>query len=165
MPEAGKLDGVRVAPAGREEEEDETAQKRGTTRTRNQGSRRRTNVATVVEGRLLRSEKGPKQEGRNAGKMSRVWPRRDEVITPGMADPNRNIIGYRSQEVPVASARTSGVFWATTKTKDNRRFPGTVEKTLQRQSLESVSAAGTVGGEEEDPLLWPGVRPPEVGPG
>ena len=97
--------------------------------------------------------------------MSRVWPRRDEVITPGMADPNRNIFGYRSQEVPVASARTSGVFWATAKGRDNRRFPGTVEKTLQRQSLESVSTAGTVGGDEEDPLLWPGVRPPEVGPG
>ena len=63
-PEAGKVDGIRDAPAGREEEEDETAQKRGTTRTREQGRRRRTNVATVVEGRLLRSEKGSKQDGR-----------------------------------------------------------------------------------------------------
>ena len=50
------------------------------------------------------------------------------------------------------------------KTRDNRRFPGTAEKTLQGQGLESVSVEGTVGGEEVDPLLWPGVRPPEVGP-
>ena len=122
-------------------------------------------MVTVEEGRLLRSDKGPKQNGRAPGRMSQVWPRRDEIITPGMSDPNRNIIGYQSQEVPVASARTSGVFWATSKTRDNRRFPGTVEKTLQGQGLESVSAEGTVGGEEVDPLLWSGVRPPEVGPG
>ena len=51
------------------------------------------------------------------------------------------------------------------KTRDNRRFPGTAEKTLQRQGLESVSVEGTTaGGEGEDPLQWPGVRPPEVGP-
>ena len=60
-----------------------------------------------------------------------------------------------------------GVFWATSKTRDNRRrFPGTAEKTLHGQSLESVSVEGTVaGGEGEDPLQWPGVSPPEVGPG
>ena len=63
------------------------------------------------------------------------------------------------------SGRTSGAFWNTSKTRDNRRFPGTAEKTLHGQGLESVSVEGTVGGEEEDPLLWPGVRPPEVGPG
>ena len=122
-------------------------------------------MVMVEEGRLLRIDKGPKQNGRAPSRMSQVWPRRDEIITPGMSDPNRNIIGYQSQEVPVASARTSGVFWATSKTRDNRRFPGTAEKTLHGQGLESVSVEGTVGGEEEDPLLWPGVRPPEVGPG
>ena len=121
-------------------------------------------MVMVKEGRLLRDDKGPKHYGRAPSRMSRVWPRRDEVITPGMSDPNRNIIGYRSQEVPVANARTSGVFWATSRTRDNRRFPGTAEKTLQGQGLEYVSVEGTVGGEEEDPLLWSGVRPPEAGP-
>ena len=121
-------------------------------------------MVTVEEGRLLRSNMGPRQDGRAPKHMHRVWPRREEIITPSMSDPNRNIIGYRSQEVQVASARTSGVFWATSRTRDNRRFPGTVEKTLHGQGLEYVSAEGTVGGEEVDPLLWPGVRPPEVGP-
>ena len=121
-------------------------------------------MVMVKEGRLLLDDKGPKHYGRAPSRMSRVWPRRDEVITPGMSDPNRNIIGYRSQEVPVANARASGVFWATSRTRDNRRFPGTAEKTLQGQGLEYVSVEGTVGGEEEDPLLWSGVRPPEVGP-
>ena len=76
-----------------------------------------------------------------------------------LADPNRNIIGYQSQEVPVESARTSGVFWSTSKTRDNRRFPGAAEKTLLGQSLESVSAEGNramLNAEEErdDSLLW-----------
>ena len=145
----------------RSEEDDE---RRTTTRMKKTGSRRRTHVVMVEDGRIRRIDKGPKQNGRAPSQMSCIWPRRDEVITPGMADPNRNIIGYRSQEVPVASARTSGVFWATSKTRDNRRFPGTMEKTLQGQGLEYVSVKGTVGGGEEDPLLWPGVRPPDVGP-
>ena len=67
-------------------------------------------------------------------------------------------------------ARTSGVFWANTKTPDNRQFPGAAEKTLQGQSLESVSAEGNravLDAEEEGdgPLLWQGVRPPEIDPG
>ena len=127
--------------------------------------RRRSQVMTVVEGRLLKNDTGPRLHGRAPSRMSLVWPRRDEIITPGTSDPNRNIIGYQSHEVPVASARTSGVFWATSRTRDNPRFPGTAEKTLRGQGLESVSAEGTVGGEEVDPLLWSGVRPPEVGPG
>ena len=145
-------------------DEEEDPGKKTASRTKKTGSRRRTHLVTVKEGRLLHSDKGPKRNGRAPSRMSQVWPRRDEIITPGMSDPNRNIIGYRSQEVPVASARTSGVFWATSKTGDNRRFPGTAEKTLHRQSLESVSAEGTVaGGEGDDLLLWPGVRPPEFG--
>ena len=147
--------------------EEEAAEEEGTTRRKKKMSshRRRTQVRTVQEGRLLKNDAGPGNYGRAPGRMSLIWPRRDEIITPGMSDPNCNILGYRSQEVPVASARTSGVFWATSRMRDNRRFPGTAEKTLHRQGLESVSAEGTVGGEGEDPLLWPGVRPPEVGPG
>ena len=159
-------------PARRKEDdeggrEDERREEEGPTRRKKKMSscRRRTQVRTVQEGRLLKNEAGPGNLWRAPDRMSLVWPRRDEIITPGMSDPNRNIVGYRSQEVPVASARTSGVFWSTSRTRDNRRFPGTAEKTLHRQGLESVSAEGTVGGEEEDPLLWPGVRPPEVGPG
>ena len=67
------------------------------------------------------------------------------------------------------SARTSGVFWSTSNTRDNRRFPGAAEKTLHGQSLESVSAEGNramlnVEEERDDSLLWPGVRPPEIDP-
>ena len=152
------------AGRGTSTDEEEDPGEKTASRTKKTGSRRRTHLVTVKEGRLLHSDKGPKRNGRAPSRMSQVWPRRDEIITPGMSDPNRNIIGYRSQEVPVASARTSGVFWATSKTRDNRRFPGTAEKTLHRQGLEYVSVEGAVGGEEEDPLLWPGVRPPEAGP-
>ena len=51
--------------------------------------------------------------------------------------------------------------------RDNRRrFTGTAEKTRHRQGLESGSVVGTYDEEEgEDPLQWPGVRPPEVDPG
>ena len=67
-------------------------------------------------------------------------------------------------------ALTSGVFQSHVKTRDNRRFQRAAEKTLQGQGLESVSAEGNramLNAEEEgdDPLLWPGVRPPEVDPG
>ena len=122
-------------------------------------------MATVEDGKLLIGDGVMAHSRRTPMKMSLVWPRRDGVITQDMSDPNRNIIGYRSQEVPVANARTSGVFWNTSKTRDNRRFPGTTEKTLQRQGLDSVPVGGTkAGGEGVDPLQWPGVRPPEVGP-
>ena len=59
-----------------------------------------------------------------------------------MADPNHNINGYKSQEVPVESARTSRVLWSNVKTQDNRWFPGAEEKTLQGQGLKSISAEG-----------------------
>ena len=117
---------------------------------------------TVVGGMILKENGGTQRRG--LGKSLRVWPGSNEVIPPWMADPNRSIVGYKSQELIVASARTSGVFWATSRIRDNRRFPGTAEKTLHGQGLEYVSVKGTVGGGEEDPLLWPGVRPPDVGP-
>ena len=127
--------------------------------------RRRAAVVTIEEGHLRISSGDRERNKRSQVKMSRVWPGRSEIITKDMADPNRNIIGHRSQEVPIVNARTSGVFWCTSKTRDNRRFPGTAEKTLLRQGLESVSVEGTeAGGEGQDPLRWPGVRPPEVGP-
>ena len=149
-----------------EEADDETLKEtQETTSRRMSKMRRQTYVATVEEGRLRREVMGPARGRRAPKQMSRVWPRRDEIISQAMADPNRNKIGYRSQEVPVANARTSGVFWSNARTRDNRRFPGTAEKTLPRQSLESVSAGGIRGGEAgEDLLLWPGVRPPDVGP-
>ena len=149
-----------------EEADDETLEEtQETTSRRMSKTRRRTYVATVEEGRLRREVMGPARGRRAPNQMSRVWPRRDEIISQAMADPNRNKIGYRSQEVPVANARTSGVFWSSARTRDNGRFPGTAEKTLPRQSLESVSAGGIRGGEAgEDLLLWPGVRPPDVGP-
>ena len=127
--------------------------------------RRRVAVVTIEEGHLRASSGDRERNKRSQIKMARVWPGRSEIITQDMADPNRNIIGHRSQEVPIANARTSGVFWCTSKTRDNRRFPGTAEKTLLRQGLESVSVEGNeAGGEGQDPLRWPGVRPPEVGP-
>ena len=87
-------------------------------------------VTTVENGTLLQGDRGPRRNGRAPDHMSLKWQRRDGIITPGMADPNRNIIGYKSQEDPMVNARTSGVFWNTSKTRDNRRFPRTAEKTL-----------------------------------
>ena len=128
-------------------------------------TRRRKNVVTVEDGRILIGSSESACRRTAPAKMVVVWPRRKGIITQDMADPNRNIVGYRSQEVPVVNARTSGVFWNASKTRDNRRFPGSTGKTLLRQSLESVPEGGTgAGGEGVDPLRWPGVRPPEVGP-
>ena len=42
-----------------------------------------------------------------------------------------------------SSASAMPVFWNAPKTRDNRRFPGTAEKTLHGQSLVSVSVEGT----------------------
>ena len=122
-------------------------------------------MVTVEDGRILIGSSESACRRTAPAKMVVVWPRRKGIITQDMADPNRNIVGYRSQEVPVVNARTSGVFWNASKTRDNRRFPGSTGKTLLRQSLESVPEGGTeAGGEGVDPLRWPGVRPPEVGP-
>ena len=82
---------------GKAAEEVETREERTTTRTTK--CRRRTHVATVEEGRLRREDKGPRQNGRAPSRITRIWPRRDGIISPGMADPNRNIIGYQSQDL------------------------------------------------------------------
>ena len=124
---------------------------------------RRRNQTVTIEGGVLRREVCSSQ-GSGTGKAGCIWPRRDEIITPWMADPNRSRIGYSSQEVVVCNARTSGVFWTSARIRDNRTFPKNAEKTLQRQGLESVSAEGMSPEEAEDHLLWPGVRPPEGNP-
>ena len=132
--------------------------KRGSRAIRDAG-RRRSQTVTVVGGVILKENGGTQRRG--LGSSLQIWPGSNEVIPPWMADPNRNIVGYRSQEPMVSSARTSGVFWTTSRIRDNRRFPGTAEKTLHGQGLESVSAAGTNTREAEDHLLWTGARPPE----
>ena len=91
------------------------------------------------------------------------------TVTPGykykvfllwqmMSDPNLSNLDYRSEEVPLANARTSGVFWRNSKARDHRLFFGTTKKTLQGQGLESAFVPGTsyhVGEGEQDPLQWP----------
>ena len=120
-------------------------------------------MTTVEDGKIYYGDPRTTTKEKARGKNTTVWPRSEEIITPELADPNRNIVGYTTQEFPVANARTSGVFWNRTRTKDNRRFPKTMEKTLQRQGLESVSMGGREGEEtSDDILLWPGVRPPDL---
>ena len=114
------------------------------------------------------SEEGPSHKGRAPNLQSLHKPSRDGIITPGMSDLTNH--GYRSQEVTVSNARTSGVFWHNAGVRDLRQFPGTTKKTLHRQSLEYVFVPGTspsynVGHGEQDPLQWPGVRPPDKDPG
>ena len=156
----GKEQRAGTEETSREEEED-TA--RRTTRKKKTRTRRRANVTTVEGGKIFYSDPRTTTRGGPSGRNATVWPRREGIITPELVDPNRNIVGYRAQEFPVANARTSGVFWNKTKTQDKRRFPKAMEKTLQRQGLESVSIGGTCEEEgEDDPLLWPGVRPPDI---
>ena len=64
--------------------------------------------------------------------------------TPEMADPIRVQPGYKSQEVSLVYAKTSGFYWFRTKTSDLRQFSGAAKKTLQGQSLESVFAPETL---------------------
>ena len=146
----------------RESEQGESAEKGEPAKKR---TRRRRNVVTVEDGRMWCSAGDRGKRKTDATEMVVVWPRREGIITQDMADPNRKIVGYRTQEFPVANARTSGVFWNASKMRDNRRFPGAAGKTLPRQSLESVPAGGAAEEEEIiDPLTWPRVRPPENGP-
>ena len=57
---------------GREDDGKKPARRR-----KQPGSGRRTRVVTVEEGRLLRSDMGPRQVGRAPKQMHRVWPRRE----------------------------------------------------------------------------------------
>ena len=78
----------------------------------------------------LLSEEDTHARGRRARK-SRLLPRRDEIISKEMADPNRSTNGYRSQEDLVANARTAGARWRNCGVRDHRKFPGTTKKTLR----------------------------------
>ena len=87
------------------------------------------------------------------------------LIVPEMADPNHVQPRYRSQEVSLANARTSGIFLCRTKIRELRQFPGATKKTLHGQSLESVFVPETLTLKDVEvgelgPLLWPAVRPP-----
>ena len=112
-----------------EEEEHKTTRMRGptllpstTATTKKTGSRRRTDVATIWEGRILPNEEGPFHKGRAPIPQSlRKKPRRDGIITQVMSDPNLSNNGNKSQEDSVSNARTSGVFWCNSKTRDNRQ--------------------------------------------
>jgi len=129
------------------------------------GSRRRRTVAIIRGGRLLPEEVTPAR-GRRTQK-SLFHPRRDEIITHEMADPNRTNSGYRAQEALVANARTSGVFWRNSGIRDNRQFPGTAKKTLQDRASNTSSPwerdKTDVG--SQDLPQWPGVSTLDVDPG
>ena len=61
------------------------------------GSRRRNNIVTVP------------WAPSHMGELRQAKPKRAGIITPEMAEPNRDQPGYRSQEVSLADARTSGI--------------------------------------------------------
>ena len=108
-----------------EEEEHDRTRSRGPTpspstaaTTTKTGSRKRTDVATIWEGRILPNEEVPSHKGRAPILQSLRRPCRDGIITQAMSDPNLSNNGYRSQEVSVSNGRTSGVFWRNSKTRE-----------------------------------------------
>ena len=99
-------------------------------------SRRRTCRRT---GRTPPSQRsGPTYTARAPNRLPFYRPRRDGLITQVMSDPNFTNPGYRSQEAYFVNARTSGVFWCSSKTRDQRQFLWTKKKTMQRQGIGSV---------------------------
>ena len=122
-------------------------------------------MVVIREGRIVPEEDTPAR-GRRARK-SRFVPRRGEIITREMADPNRTYSGYRTQEVLVVNARTSGVFWCNSKTRDCRQFPGITKKTLRDRASNPSSPRERDLPEEgsQDPSLWSGVGALDIDPG
>ena len=154
-----------------EEEDEETTggatleNEETTTRKREPKTRSRRAVVVIREGRIVPEEDTPAR-GRRARK-SRFLPRRDEIITQEMADPNRTNSGYHAQEDLVASARTSGVFWCNSRTRDRRQLPGTTKKTLlDRASNPSSPRERNLPEEDsQDPSEWSRVSPLDIDPG
>ena len=136
-----------------------------TTRKREPKTRSRRAVVVIREGRIVPEEDTPAR-GRRARK-SRFLPRRDEIITKEMADPNRTNSGYHAQEDLVASARTSGVFWCNSRTRDRRQLPGTTKKTLLDRASNPSSPRERNSPEEDsqDPSEWSRVSPLDIDPG
>ena len=107
------------------------------------------------------------QRGRRGKKRAEFRPRKDEIITPEMADPNKVNAGYVVAEGHVENARTSGVYWNNTRARGGGLPSGLSKKTLldrasNPSSTRGEAASGTgnqvrQSGEEEDFLhLDPG---------
>ena len=150
-----------------EEEEEEVAEENETRRQekRRPKTRSRGTVVIIRDGRFITKE-NPRAGGAR-GRNSGFLPRRGEIITQEMADPNRRNRRYRVMEDSTVNARTSGVFWRNTEARLNSSRPGTSKKTLQDRASNTSSTREQMGhvegnqegasDEEEDSLhLDPG---------
>ena len=122
-------------------------------------------MVVIQEGRFITKE-NPRAGG-TSGRKSGFLPRRGEIITQEMADPNRRNGRYRVMDESAVNARTSGVFWRNTEVRHSSSFPGTSKKTLHDRASNTSSTREQMGqaegnqevasNEEEDSLhLDPG---------
>ena len=122
-------------------------------------------MVVIREGRFITKE-NPRAGGAS-GRKAGFLPRRGEIITREMADPNRRNGRYRVMEDSAVNARTSGVFWRNTEARHSSSCPGTSKKTLHDRASNTSSTREQMGqvegnqevasDEEEDSLhLDPG---------
>ena len=93
-----------------------------------------------------------------------MWRQFRKDTSPTTATGPRKFV-FQMRELLEYSGATPGP-----ETTNVQQFPGSTKKILQRQSLKSVFVLGistsyNVGDGDQDPLQWPGVRPPEIDPG
>ena len=150
-----------------EEEEEEAAEENEMRKQEERRPKTRSRGAVVVirEGRFITKE-NPRAGGAS-GRKAGFLPRRGEIITREMADPNRRNGRYRVMEDSAVNARTSGVFWRNTEARHSSSCPGTSKKTLHDRASNTSSTREQMGqvegnqevasDEEEDSLhLDPG---------
>ena len=107
----------------------------------------------IQEGRFVTKENS--RAGGRGRKKSGSLPRRGEIITQEMADPNRTNGEYRMTEGLVVNARTSGVFWRNTGARDCKGLTGTSKKTLRDRASNTSSIREQVDwGEGNQDTPW-----------
>ena len=92
----------------------------------------------IIQGGRFVTKENSRAGGRGR-KKSGSLPRRGEIITQEMADPNRRNGRYRVMEGSAVNARTLGVFWRNTEARHSRSFPGTSKKTLHDRASNTSS--------------------------
>ena len=93
----------------------------------------------------MNSIKENPRAGGTSGRKSGFLPRRDEIITQEMADPNWRNGRYRVMEESAVNARTLGVFWRNTEARHSSSCPGTSKKTLHDRASNTSSTREQMG--------------------
>jgi hypothetical protein len=158
-------EGDKDEPAG-----DETRKKKKP-RSKKTGSRRRT-LTTIVDGKITQTAAGPNENGRapESSALATFKASSREITFASdlkhTLDPSKVMT---SQDIIFVNARTSGLVWRSSITRENRKPPQSEEKTRTEPSLEFVFSDSdpleerhSAGNKSRDDLEWPPTRPPDL---